>query len=529
MVKKRVLGILSAVLIGAMAVGCGGKTSTTAKKDSKIATSSSKEKTLIYGSAADYARINPALDEHAEIHKIIFSGLTKHDENSKVIPDLAEKWTYDEKNMVYTFNLKKDAKWHDGKDFTADDVKFTIETIKDPKSNSEISANYEEIKKVEVVDPHTVKIYMSKPCVAVLDYLSVGMIPKHLLQGKDINKDAFNQNPVGTGPYKFDKWETGQYISLKANENYYNGQPKIKSVIFKIVEDEKARALQLKSGEINLAQLEPQDVNAFKEQKNIKLYREKTADYRGVMFNFRNPMFKDVKVRQALSYAIDKQKIVDEVLNGMAQVAYSPLQMGNYKNEDVEKYQYDKEKAKQLLDEAGWKVGKDGVREKDGKKLSFKITGFEGDPVRTNIANAACQYYKEVNVEAKVDVQPSGSIQWDKLEGSLIGWGSPFDPDDHTYKVFHSSQAENGVNLNAYSNNKVDELLLNARTTLDDNKRKEYYKEFQKEFANDPPYAMIAYIDAVYGADNKIKGIKDTVLGHHGVGFLWNIEEWDIE
>lgn len=530
MVNKKLLTILSAILISTLAFGCGVKTNTNAQKNSKIEThETSKKKTLIYGSACDYSRINPALDEHAEIHKIIFSGLTKHDQNNKVIPDLAEKWTYDSKNLVYTFDLRKNVKWHDGKDFTADDVKFTIDTIKNPKNNSEISTNYEEIKKVEVVNPYKVKIYMSKPCVAILDYLSVGMIPKHLLYGKDINKAEFNKHPIGTGPYKFQKWEIGQYISLKANNNYYEGKPKIQNVVFKIIPDEKARALQLKSGEITLTALEPHDVETFKGEKNIKLYKEKTADYRAVMFNFKDPLFKDVRVRKALSYAIDKQKIVNKVLNGMGRVAYSPLQMGSYNDDKIEKYKYNKEKAIKLLDEAGFKIGKDNIREKNGQKLKFTITCFEGDPVRINMANAVCQYYKDINVCAKVDIKPAGSINWSKLQASLVGWGSPFDPDDHTYKIFHSSQVENGVNLNSYSNKKVDETLLKARTTENNNERRKYYNEFQQEFADDAPYAMIAYIDAVYGASDKLTGVKDTILGHHGVGFLWNIQDWDLK
>ncbi|SHH39898.1 ABC transporter substrate-binding protein [Tepidibacter thalassicus] len=520
--KKRFLVlVLSIAMIVALTTGCS---STNNKAEEKEGT---KEKTLIYGSAADYTRINPALDEHAEIHKLIFTGLTKHNEKNEVVPDLAESWNFDESTNTYTFKLKKGVKWHDGKEFTADDVKFTIEAIKDPKNNSEIATNYEEIKDVEVVDKYTVKLHLDKPCVPILDYLSVGMLPKHLLEGKDLNNDSFNQNPIGTGPYKLDKWEMGQYIQLKANEDYYNGKPKIDKVVFKIILDEKTRAMQLKSGEIDLAQLEPKDISVFDDVEGIKLYKEKTADYRGVMYNFRKDLFKDKAVIKALSYAVNRQEIVDSVLNGMGKVAYSPLQMGPYNNENVEKYKFNIEKAKQILTEDGWKLGTDGILEKNGKKLSFKLTCFEGDPVRINMANVVSQQFKQIGVDAKVDIQ--SEIDWDNLDAFLIGWGSPFDPDDHTYKVFHSSQIETGMNLNAYSNSKVDELLYKARTTLKDEERKVYYMEFQKELALDPPFTFLAYIDAVYGAKENIVGIKDTVLGHHGVGFLWNIEEWDIQ
>ncbi len=518
--KKLMSIILSLSLILGLFTGCA---STKEEENSE----GPKEKTLIYGSAADYTRINPALDEHAEIHKLIFTGLTKHDENSKVVPDLAENWTFDESTNTYTFHLKKGVKWHDGKEFTGEDVKFTIEAIKNPENNSEISTNYGEIKNVEVVDPYTVKLHLDKPCIAILDYLSVGMLPKHLLEGKDISNDPFNQSPIGTGPYKIGKWEMGQYIELSANSDYYNGKPKIDKVVFKILLDEKVRAMQLKSGEIDLAQLEPKDISVFEGEKGIKLYKEKTADYRGIMYNFKKEIFKDKNIIKALNYATNRQEIIDSVLDGMGKVAYGPLQMGAYNNENVEKYDFNVEKAKEILAQDGWKAGSDGILEKNGQKLSFKLTCFEGDPVRINMANVASQNFKAIGVDAKVDIQPE--VDWANLDAFLIGWGSPFDPDDHTYKVFHSSQIEAGMNLNSYSNPKVDELLHQARTTLKDEERKDYYMEFQKELALDPPFTFIAYIDAIYAGKENITGIKDTVLGHHGVGFLWNIETWDIQ
>ncbi|MTI71114.1 MAG: ABC transporter substrate-binding protein [Firmicutes bacterium] len=513
--RKYLLSILSIIIIIAFITGCNSN--------------KGSGKTLIYGSATDYSRINPALDEHGEIHKIIFSGLTKHDENNKVIPDLAKSWNFNKEELSYTFILREDVKWHDGTQFNSEDVKYTIEAIKNPKNNSEISTNYKEITKVEIIDDYKVKIYLNKPFPPILDYLSVGMLPKHILENEDINDSSFNQNPIGTGPYKLNKWEMGQYIKLKANENYYENVANIDTLVFKVIEDEKVRALQLKSGDIDLTQIEPKDMEIFKNNESIKLYKEKTADYRGIMYNFKNPIFENANVRKALTYAIDKEKIVDEVLNGMGEVAKSPLQMGPYNNENIKTYSFNPKRAKELLDKSGWIVGSDNIREKNGEKLSFNIVCFEGDPVRINIANSACQYFKNINVDANVKIKPKGSVKWSEIDSFLIGWGSPFDPDDHTYKVFHSTQADEGVNLNSYSNDKVDNLLEKARTTLDNNKRKKYYNKFQEEFAEDPPYSLIAYIDAVYGANKNITGINSRVLGHHGVGFLWNIEKWDIK
>ena len=416
--KKLLSIVLTVTMLISVLTGCGAK-------DVQDKSKETKEKKLVYGSAADYTRINPALDEHAEIHKLIFSGLTKHDENSKVIPDLAEKWDFDKTTNTYTFNLKKGVKWHDGKEFTAEDVKFTIEAIQNPNNASEIFTNYEEIKNIEIVDNYTIKLILDKPCVAILDYLSVGMLPKHLLEGKDLGKDEFNLKPVGTGAYMVDKWEMGQYIQLKANKDYYGGAPKIDTVIFKILLDEKTRAMQLKSGEIDLAQLEPKDVKAFDGNKEIKLYNERTADYRGVMYNFKNELFQDKNVVKALCYAVDREAIVKSVLDGMGKPAYGPLQMGNYNNENVEKYQYNAEKAKEILTQDGWKLGKDNILEKNGKKLAFTITCFEGDPVRVSMADVVSQNFKAIGVDAKVIIAPHGSFEWGNLEAFLNRLGKP--------------------------------------------------------------------------------------------------------
>lgn len=522
--KRKILSLfLGIAIVIAMLTGCSSTAQDQSSNDGQA------EKVLTYGTGnvSETGRINPALDEHAEIHKLIFTGLTKHDKDGKVVPDLAKEWSFDESTNTYDFVLNEGVKWHDGEEFTAEDVKFTIDSIKNPDNSSEIASNYEEIENVEVVEPYNVKLHLKAPCVAILDYLSVGMLPKHLLSGKNLNTDEFNQNPIGTGSYKFDKWDVGQYIQLSSNKEYYNNVPKIDKVIFKIIKDEKVRVMQLKSGEIDLAQLEPKDIEVFEGIKGIKLYKEKTADYRGVMYNFNNDLFKDKEVIKALNYAVNRQDIIDGVLNGMGKVAYGPLQMSPYNNENVEKYKYNPQKSKDILVQDGWNLNSDNLFEKDGKTLSFKLTCFEGDPVRVNMANIVSQQFKKIGVNAKVDIQ--SEVDWGNLEAFLIGWGSPYDPDDHTYKVFHSSQIESGMNLNAYSNKEVDELITKGRTTFREEDRKPYYMEFQKELSLDPPFTFLAYIDAVYGAKDSIVGMEDTVLGHHGIGFLWNIEEWDIK
>ena len=485
----------------------------------------SKEKVLVYGSG-DYSSINPALYEHGEINSLIFNGLTAHDKNNNIVPSLAESWEFDKTMNIYTFKLRDDVKWHDGEDFSADDVKFTLETIMNTDNASEIASNYEDITNIEVVDKTTIKITLKSPNTAMLDYLTIGIIPKHILEGKDIATDKFNQFPIGTGPFKMESWDRGQSITLVKNKDFYEKEPKIDKIIFKIVEDTKARALQLKSGELDLAQITPSDMVEFENNKEFVTYNMKTSDYRGIMYNFNSPLFKNNReLPNALSYAIDRKVILDSVALGRGNIAYSPLQTGEYNNPNMEKFDYNPNKSKEILENSGWHLSRDGIYEKNGEKLSFTINCMEGDQVRVDIAQICAQQFKEIGVDMKVAVL--SKIDWDNQDAFLIGWGSPFDPDDHTYKVFAT---EKGSNYNYYSNLKVDELLKKARETDVKSDRQKYYNEFQVELSKDMPYTFIVYIDAQYVGRPNIKGIiNETVLGHHGAGLFWNIADWVIE
>ena len=505
--------ILAALMItGLAACGAGGDDAGTGGK------------TLVYGSG-DYTAINPALYEHGEINLLLFIGLTAHDAENNIVPAAAESWTYDEATYTYTFTMRDGLTFHDGEPLTASDVKFTIEAIMDPDNGSENASNFEDVESVTVIDDAHAAIKLTAPNVAILDYLTIGILPEHLLSGKDIATDSFNQNPVGAGPYKLADWDFGQSITLEKFDDFYLGAPKIDTVIFKIVPDNDARALQLKSGELDFAQVTPKATADFEDLDGFKVYKMDTADYRGIMYNFNSDFFKKHReLPNILSYAIDRQSIVDSVLLGYGEAAYSPLQAGAYNNADIERFEYDPDKAKALLEEAGWSIGSDGYYYKDGEQLAFVINNGQGDQVRIDMSNICAQNLQDIGVNATVKV--NAETDWTNQDAYLIGWGSPFDPDDHTYKVFGSG---NGANYNSYSNAKIDDILRTAREKATYEERLPLYKEFQEEMTKDMPYTFIAYIDAMYAGKSTITGItEDTVLGHHGVGIFHNIYEWDI-
>ncbi len=512
--KIKVIGRLmwiSGLLFLIFLVGCSEK-------------NTGEERTLTYGST-DYTAINPALFEHGEINSLLFAGLTAHDENNNVIPALAESWTYDEGKVMYQFKLKEGIIFHDGKPLTAEDVKFTIETIMDPKNNSENASNFEDVVDVQVVDALTVNIFLDAPNIAILDYLTMGILPQHILEGEDITTHSFNQNPIGAGPYKMVSWDFGQNIVLYRFEDFYLGMPNIEKIVFKIVEDSNARALQLKSGELDLAQVTPKLKSMFDDEENYKVYVMDTSDYRGIMYNFNSDFFrKHRELPGILSYAINRQGIIDSVLLGYGEVAYSPLQSTTYNNPEMKKYTYDPEATIKGLKENGWEKAVDGYFYKDGEQLAFEINNGQADQTRIDMSNICAQYFQKLGVNATVKIV--AETDWEKQDAYLIGWGSPFDPDDHTYKVFGTNK---GANYNGYSNEKIDVILKEAREIEDIYERKKLYSTFQEEFALDPPYTMIAYIDAIYVANNSLQGItKETVLGHHGVGIFWNVYAWEF-
>lgn len=524
-IKKIASLLLAASLLLGLLTGCSGQPQADLNQNQPTDSNDDSSSTLVYGSG-DYTRINPALDEHGEINLLLFNGLTAHDANNHVIPGLAKSWSYDEATHTYTFQLEQGVKWHDGEPFTAEDVKFTIEAIMNPDNESEIFSNYEDVEAIQVIDESTVAFQLADDNVAFLEYMSIGILPKHLLEGENMQESDFFRFPIGTGPYKMSKWDVGQAITLVRNEDYFKGVPNIETIVFKIVPDDNAKALQLRSGELDLAHLTPKDAQTFEANEQFTCYDMKTADYRGILYNFANEYWqKNRDLIPAISYGIDRDAMIQAVILGQGLAAYGPLQRNVYHYEDVEKYDYNPDKAKALLESLGCVMGSDGYYTRDGQRLGFTINCSAGDQVRIDMAQIAAQQLKQIGIDVKVEVP--AQIDWSNQEAFLIGWGSPFDADDHTYKVFATGK---GSNFSSYSNEKVDEYLSLARQTSDTAERAKYYALFQEELARNPAFTFFCYVDANYVGIAGLQGIsEETIMGHHGVGIFWNVNEWTIQ
>ncbi|WP_104690085.1 ABC transporter substrate-binding protein [Helicobacter felis] len=486
--------------------------------------------TIVIGIENETTRINPLFDEdHDSALDFVFSGLTRFSADMKIEPDLAKSWEVSPDGLTWTFHLRKDALWHDGQKFSAQDVKFTIEQALNAKLNAPACASFEEVKSVDILDPYTLKITLKTPFPPLLDALSIGMLPKHLLEGKDLNTDSYNQHPIGTGPFKFVKWQKGSYISFVANENFYRGKPKTKKMILKIVPDYNVRTYEIKNGALDVALVEPNLLKGLEHDPHIKIMDMKSADYRALMFNFHNDLLKSLTIRQAINYAINRHRIAQKILHGYGFVANNPIQVSWANDKNAKAYPYDPKKAQEILAKEGWKLqGK--FLYKNGKPLEFDIYAFNSDPLRVALAKILQSELAKIGIKANAIIKNHGAFEIDKVDSFIIGWGSPLDPDVQTYRVFSSkmdaSTNENGWNYNHYHDKAVDEALLKARTTDQNSKRKFWYAKFIQALHNNPPFAFLVYLRYPLAYRSNVHGIKPTILGHHGARFTYDVATW---
>lgn len=510
--KKLLLCIMAVLLV--LSSGCGEERAATADGN-----------TLVYGSH-DYERINPIRDEYGEIDALLFDGLTRRDGTGMTVPALAESWTYDEATHTYTFHLRADVTWHDGKPLCADDVKFTIGAILDPKNRSLQRPYFEDVREITAVDAGTVRIQLAVHNEAFLDYMTQPILPAHLLAGEDLAQTGFFHRPIGTGPYKIESWEAGKEIVLVRNEHYYRGAPKIERVIFRVTANDDGEAAGLADGNIDIARLTPKNADAFAGKTGYRCYDMTTTDYRAILYNFKHPYWqRNRDLIPAISYAVDRQAIVRDALFGHGIPAYGPLQRNRYNNPNIEHYDYNPAKARALLEAAGCAMGAQGYYERGGEEVGFVLSVQNDRFGRFEIVTAVAKQLNAVGIHCTVE-QPA-QVDWDGQMAYLIGWGSPLDADAHTYKVFGTQQVAND---GRYANPRVDAYLTAARQTRDPDERMRLYGLFQEELAKDPPYTFVCYVDSVYVTNTRVHGItEDLLLGHRGSGIFWNIHEWTLD
>ncbi len=492
--------------------------------------------TLTIASSADAKRLIPMLSTDTATSGIsgrIFNGLTKYDKDLKIAPELAESWDVSPDGLDIAFHLRKDVRWQDGAPFTSADVLFTYKTLRDPKVATPYSDSLGPLNSVEAPDEYTVKVSYKEPFAPALEAWGMGIIPKHLLEGKDINTTDFNRNPVGTGPYKMGEWVTGERITLVANDDYFLGRPKIDRIVTRVIPEQSTRFLELQSGGIDFMELSPvqyeRQTNSREFNRKFQKLRYPNFIYTYMGYNLRDKRFKDIRVRKAITYAIDTEAIIQGVLLGLGSPCTGPLPPKSWAyNPDVKPYPHDPEKARALLAEAGWNdTDGDGFLDKGGVKFSFTILTNQGNDERKKTAEIIQQNLKEIGIEVKLKILEWQAFIHDfvdkgKFEAIILGWSLTPDPD--MYDIWHSSKTKEGeFNFVGYKNDEVDGLLVEGRQTFDIEKRKKIYHRIHAILADEVPYSFLYVPDALPVLDRRFKNVKVEPAG------IWyNYEEWYV-
>lgn len=466
----------------------------------------------------------------------IFNTLLRYDRNLEPEGELAKSWQVSKDQKTITFKLKPDLKWADGTPLTSADVLFTWQLVTDDKTRTPYGADYKLVTKAETPDAQTFRVSYAQPYAPALDsWAGLQILPRHLLQNQDINNTPFARKPVGSHYYQLENWSNGERISLVRNPNATQGQPKIDRLVSRFIPDPASQFLELMADNIDVMNLNPiqyaRIVPARPEMtQKIALYKELGNGYTYLGFNLKRAPFDDIRVRQAINYAIDKQELIDGVLLGLGEPVAAPYKPGTrWVNPQLKPYAYDTAKAKQLLKAAGYEDhDDDGILDRNGKPLAFEILTNQNKQ-REMSAVLIQRRLKEIGIDAKIRV-----LEWASFLGRYIkpgdfdvvvlGWSLSLDPDQ--YSIWHSSQNKPGqFNFINYNNPQVDKLLEQGRLELDQNKRMKIYHEFSRILLEDSP---IVYLYEGYGLPaihKRVRGI-DNPAPPAGIG--WNSQDWYI-
>ena len=482
--------------------------------------------TLNLSMSSSPSRLNPILandSASSEISDWLFNGLFKYDKDGTPTVDLAKSYEFKTPTHLI-IKLKEDVLWHDNVKFTSKDVIFTYEKIIDPKVFNSIKSNFQQVKSVKALDDYTIEVIYSQAYFKALETWMVGILPYHILKDEEnIMTSSFNKNPIGTGSYKLKEFKTAQDIELIANENYFEGKPKIDKILYKFLPDPNTSFLYLKQKNLDIGGLSPMQIDrqiddTFK--KNYTIIQKPSFAYTYLGFNLKDEKFKDIRIRQALSLAIDRQELVDILFFGYGQICNGPFLPNSFAfNDNVKTITQNIEKAKALLKEAGYD---------ENNHFTFELVTNTGNDIRINTAQILQYQLQKAGVIMKIRV-----MEWQaflntvvhprNFETVLLGWALALMPD--AYPLWHSSSDKlGGFNLVSYKNEKVDKLIEKGSETIDKNELGKIYKELFQIISDDLPYLFLYIPDAITVINKDIKNIEPSFIG-----IMHNQKDWELE
>ncbi|HKB26362.1 MAG TPA: peptide-binding protein [Methylomirabilota bacterium] len=473
-----------------------------------------------------------------EVGSLIYNGLVTRDRDLNLVGELAESWKFSRDCLDLTLTLRRNARWHDGRPFTAADVIFTYETMINPKTPTAYREDFKAVESVEAPAPYTVHVRYKQPYAKALQSWGIWMLPRHLLEpyvreGKLREAPQNRTSPVGTGAYRFREWKPGEKVVLVANPDYFEGQPYISRVVYRIIPSQATIFLELKARGVDAAGLtalqfkRQTEYPAFRKAYHKYEYPANAYTYLG--FNLKDPRFADRRVRQAIAHAIDKQELIDGVLLGLGRDATGPYKPGTWAhNPNVKRYPHDMAKARALLAEAGWKANDDGVLvDTHGQPFAFELLTNQGNDERKKVAEIVQASLKDLGIHVDIRVIEWASflkeyIKKRRFDAIILGWGIGLDPDQ--YEIWHSSKTgPDELNHISYTNPEVDALLEQGRRSCRQAERKTYYDRLQAILAEDQPIVFLYFRDALPVVSSRVRGIVPAPNG-----IRYNFNEWYV-
>jgi peptide/nickel transport system substrate-binding protein len=440
----------------------------------------------------------------ARVGELIYNGLLRIDAKSQLEPDVARRWSMPDAR-TYLFELRRGIVFHDGRPLTAADVKYTYESILEPKNLSPKRGLLKPLESIDVLDPYTIRFHLRAPHAPFIEQFTIGIVPATAQSANP----AQTRPPPGSGPFVLDAMESGERVILKANNKYWDAKPAIAGLIFKAVPDAMVRVLEFKKGSIGFLQndIEPDVIPWLKKNTDAVVEADQGTTFQYIGINCAHPILRNVKVRQALAHAIDRGAIIRRLMKDTAAEASGLLSPLNWAYEDrVERWPYDPKRARQLLDEAGY-PDPDGAGPLARFRLSYKTTNID---LRRRIAEALKEQLAQVGIELEIRTYEWGTFFSDVKRGNFhlfsLAWVGIHDPDIY-YQLFHSgSVPPNGDNRGRYRNARLDALLESGRTTNHLGERRQIYSEVQKVLADELPYIPLWWVKNVIVRRPALKG-----------------------
>ncbi len=495
----------------------------------------------------DLATLNPVLNAETRLNwltEMTMAYLVRYDHDNRPVPELVtvvptqSNGGISKDGKTITWHLRRGVKWSDGVPFNADDVVFSTKAVQNPANNVVGRDGWNLIEKMDEPDKFTVVYHLTKPYSSYEPtFFGTGganpcVLPKHILGNlPNINQAPYNSKPIGIGPFRVVRWKRGDSIDMEANPYYWRGKPKLQRVTYKLIPDRNTLLTQLQTGDVDLWPLVPSGyVDRTKQITSFQTDVIPSYYFAHVDFNLKNPILRDVRVRQALRYALDRKTIIEKTAHGYGILQESMISPTNpFYDKDLPIIPFDLNKAKELLDQAGWKPGPDGIRIKNGQKLSLTFSSYTGAPDTDQRIELMRSTWKDIGVQINLRkyavnlffANPDGIIYGGKFDVTIFSWGG--DPNGDLSNLYSCKQIPpNGQDFMHYCNARADEAMEKAKLTYDEKVRAQYVDTVQEQVVKDVPTVVLYVLKDGYAYNRDLTGFRPNQVS--GFDDMMNVD-----